>query len=86
MKILVLFLIPVIFLLYVRSTLAQDIVLENAYPELSFNSPIDFQLAPGIPDTVFIVERAGAIQRIWNDRLARGDLRLGIPESVPVQF
>ncbi len=72
MKILVLFLIPVIFLLYVRSTLAQDIVLENAYPELSFNSPIDFQLAPGIPDTVFIVERAGAIQRIWNDRLATG--------------
>ena len=72
MKLLVLLLLPVIFLLDVRSTLAQDIILENAYPELSFNSPIDFQLAPGIPDSVFIVERAGAIQRIWNDRQAAG--------------
>ncbi len=74
MKILLLllvpFLFPAFFLLDAGSARAQDIILENAYPELGFNSPVDFQLAPGIPDTVFIVERAGAIQRIWHDRQA----------------
>ena len=45
----------------------QDISLQNAFPNLSFSSPIDFQIAKGLTDTMFVVERAGAIQRVPND-------------------
>ncbi|TVQ69811.1 MAG: T9SS C-terminal target domain-containing protein [Balneolaceae bacterium] len=45
----------------------QDISFQNAFPNLSFNSPIDFQIAGEVADTIFVVERAGAIQRFRND-------------------
>lgn len=45
---------------------SQDVRFENAFPNLTFNAPIDFQITDAIPDTLFIVERAGAIQRIHN--------------------
>jgi glucose/arabinose dehydrogenase len=45
----------------------QDITFQNAFPSLSFSSPIDFQISEGLADTVFIVERAGTIKRFRND-------------------
>jgi len=45
----------------------QDISFQNAFPSLSFHSPIDFQIAEDLADTVFVVERAGTIQRFRND-------------------
>ncbi|MEX0680994.1 MAG: hypothetical protein WD097_06395 [Balneolales bacterium] len=54
-------------LLHIPVLRAQDgITVENAFEHLSFSSPIDFQLAPGVPDTIFIAERAGTIQRFRN--------------------
>ncbi len=67
-----LYFFAMILLLSSTTAKAQDILIENAYPELSFSSPIDFQLAPGIADTVFVVERAGAIKRFRNSPQTTG--------------
>ncbi len=45
----------------------QDISFQNAFPSLSFSSPIDFQIVEDLPDTLFVVERRGTIQRFHND-------------------
>jgi len=45
----------------------QDISFQNAFPSLSFSSPIDFQIVEDLPDTIFVVERRGTIQRFHND-------------------
>jgi len=56
-----------LFLAHTATVHAQDgIAVENAFPSLSFTNPIDFQIAAGVPDTVFIAERGGTIQRIRN--------------------
>ncbi|MGF1668806.1 MAG: PQQ-dependent sugar dehydrogenase [Balneolaceae bacterium] len=44
-----------------------QILVEPAYPGLSFSQPIDFQIANGIDDTVFVAERAGRILKFKND-------------------
>ena len=72
----------IVILLYViaKPVQSQDIRFENAFPNLSFNAPIDFQITGAIPDTLFVVERAGAIQRFPNqpetsDRMEVLDIR-----------
>ncbi len=55
-----------IFLLSIQSAIGQP-VIEVAYPNLSFNLPIDFQVANGVDDTVFVAERAGRIHKFRND-------------------
>jgi len=49
-----------------RSAIGQP-VIEVAYPNLTFSLPIDFQIANGIDDTVFVAERAGVIKKLRND-------------------
>jgi glucose/arabinose dehydrogenase len=55
------------FFAFATNIQGQDISFQNAFPSLSFSAPIDFQIAEGLADTVFVVERAGTIQRFHND-------------------
>ncbi len=58
----------VLFLFAITTNIqGQDISFENAYPSLSFTMPIDFQIVEDMADTVFVIERAGTVQRFHND-------------------
>lgn len=37
--------------------------VRNAFPGLTFDAPMDIQISKGVPDTLFIAERAGIIRR-----------------------
>ncbi len=40
--------------------------VRNAFPGLSFTLPMDIQISQGVPDTLFVAERAGIIRRFHN--------------------
>lgn len=59
-----------IVLLIIASTpeiLRAQISITNAYTNLSFNQPVDFQFADSSSNEIFIVEREGVIHKMVND-------------------
>lgn len=57
-----------LFLFVLFGNVYAQVTIENAYENLFFSSPIDFQFVEGIPDTVFVAERAGIIKRFHNSK------------------
>lgn len=52
-------------LLFPILAIAQPAV-RNAFPGLTFAAPMDIQISDGVPDTLFIAERAGIVRRFHN--------------------
>ena len=48
--------------LFIASNVRAQFTLENAFPNLSFSSPIDLQNSGDGTNRIFVVERAGRIK------------------------
>jgi glucose/arabinose dehydrogenase len=74
--------IVVIFSLFSLQVFAQVEVV-NAYPNLSFNAPIDYHFANKGNDTVYVAERNGRVLALKNDpETATTDILLDISDRV----
>jgi glucose/arabinose dehydrogenase len=61
----------ILSLMFVIATPAiAQVTFQNAYDNLTFSSPMDFQFVEEIPDTVFVAERAGIIKQFHNSKTA----------------
>ena len=77
------FIMPILLIMGLATNTYAQIEIVNAFPNLSFSSPLDFQHAGDGSNMVYVVERAGRIERFENiSSVSSSNTFLDIRDSV----